>query len=90
MILARITLAIAILTVTPLTPTYAGECDHVNGSAAKECYYRLAEALWRKVLDPVIVEKCEKISKDPADAGFCIYDGMRKTHSFAVNWQPNN
>ena len=90
MILARITLAIVILAVIPLTPTYArdNKCDRMRGSEQADCYYKLAEEVAEEVMKAVR-GKCRNISTDPADRGSCTYDGMLATLEYAADrWQP--
>jgi len=90
MILARITLAIAIFTVIPVTSIYArdNKCDRLRGSEQADCYYKLAEEVAEDMLKAVR-SKCRSVSTDPADRGYCTYDGMLATYEYAADrWQP--
>jgi hypothetical protein len=90
MILARITLAIAILTVIPLTPTYARDdkCDRLKGSEQADCYYKQAEEVAEEVLRTVR-SKCRNVSTYEPDRAYCTYDGMLATLEYAADrWQP--
>jgi hypothetical protein len=78
MILARITLAIAILTVIPLTPTYAYEKCKDND---KGCQDRQARVIRDEVLK-IVRDTCEK-SADKGYSSYCTYYGMIAVYGYA-------
>ena len=78
MILGRISLAIAILTVIPLTPTYAYvKCNDKD----KRCQDRQAKAIAGEVLQ-IVKDTCAK-SRDRDYISYCTYNGMIAVYEYA-------
>jgi len=85
MIIARIALAIAILTVIPLTPTYAYEKCKDND---KGCQDRQARVIRDEVLNKVKDTCGRRVDKDYTS--YCTYYGMIAVYEYVEKgeWVP--